>query len=182
MRSLICQETLAHEITAYATAVLRARMGVLHPATESPRPVRDPSEHHNPPLPSPAPPVGDAAHTGTARAVVCQGQRYAVTPALLNRFCELTGVSPSHIGGNGSNLAGIAFYFRAFAIVTAGREIPLERLERLLDQLRACREAVDRFVAHRLNSLGWTPPRPGDRALHAAIQAPELSAGMPPGG
>lgn len=166
------------EITAYASALLRARMGVLSPELKGGGPVRKADDAGDLALASSAPEQVISSEDG--RTVVRQGRCYPVAPAMLDRFCQLTGISPGHIGGTGSNLAGIAFYFAAFAILTGGRDVSLERLECLLDQLRACREAIDRFVARRLNSAGWTPQGHRSRTMALALQELGLLPQLPP--
>lgn len=182
VRSVSRQEALAGEIKAYAAALLQARMGVLSTAREAPRAIGSAGGDFAPAQASSDPSGAEPAATQRGGAVVRHGQRDAVSSVMLDRFCQLTGISRSHIGGNGSNLAGIAFYFGAFAILTAGRDIALEQLERLLDQLRACREAVDRFVAHRLVHVGWSRSEQGKRDLQAALRALEAGVDTAAGG
>lgn len=180
VQSVDRREALAGEIRVYADALLRARLGVLQPTPPSSPAVKDAGVSPSAPVP-----VADGASAlDGCDGAVRHAPGSAVSPVVLERFCRLTGVSPSHIGGNGSNLAGIAFYFDAFAILTAGRDVPLERLERLLDQLRACREAIDQFVSHRLRSAGISPAgrRDGERDLHHALRALESAGTLAPPG
>ena len=152
-------QALHQEIHDYALALLRARLGLLSGTTGAG-------------LPSPTLPAS-AGERKTSRATGRRsqskpsglpakpaplrrdGRDYRLSPAMLKRFCQLTGVSESHIGGCGSNLAGIAFYFDVFAILTADTDVPLEALGQLLDRLRATRERIDAFVVHWLNTTGW---------------------------
>jgi len=149
---------LQAEIRDYALALLRARMGLLSPSSRSDSAppsgaATTPRSASRRASSSPAPPPSAAA--GASTTLRRNGRNYEITPPTLKRFCELTGVSESHIGGCGSNLAGIAFYFAVFAILTSGTELPLESIRQLLDQLREAREQIDAFVVHWLNTSGW---------------------------
>ncbi len=64
----------------------------------------------------------------------------------VQRFCSMTGISPEHLDGHGSHLAGIAFYFSVFVALTAGIDSTREGEARLLKRLRECREEIHRWV------------------------------------
>lgn len=163
-------ETLRREIESYALALVRARLGLLRLDAEASataaHQIAGAADHPaETVLPLSKGPGGSAAR--------------AAIPEDLDRFCKLTGVSPEHVGGQGSNLAGIAFYFRVFTILTSRRQVPLERLERLLSELRRCREQLDGFV------LRWTSTQAGllgyarKAEIQGVIHDLQAALGMP---
>lgn len=152
-------DALHQEIHDYALALLRARLGLLSGTAGA-----DATSAALPASAGESQPTRGGPHRSRAKSKAPpgkpaplrrDGRDYQLSAAMLKRFCQLTGVSESHIGGCGSNLAGIAFYFDVFAILTADTDVPLETLGQLLDQLRETRERIDAFVVHWLNTTGW---------------------------
>ncbi|RME95203.1 MAG: hypothetical protein D6766_03915 [Verrucomicrobia bacterium] len=159
-------EGLRTEIENYALGLVRARMGLLRIDGQT----------------APEGAAGSPARLdcrfqgqGNSQATGAGGSRVPGTPRAhsaaredLERFCQLTGASPEHLNGHGSNLAGIAFYFRVFTVLTSRRQIPTERLEMLLQELRRCRQQLDAFV------FRWTSTRAGLSGLTRSAEVEGL--------
>ncbi len=172
---------LRTEIRDYALALLRARLGLLAGGSSASSPARPAAASSGRPAPpSPASarsPDSAGPDDGAPRR---NGRHYRVSPATLKQFCELTGVSASHIGGSGSSLAGIAFYFTMFAVLASETELPPATIRRLLAQLRETRAQIDAFILHWLNTSGTQWQKIPARERRRWVDALALSSPPPP--